>query len=244
MDTLSFLQRVLPSEGYYVTTLISPEGKVQQGFFDTVEELAQACKRLSTSQPDKNVYFAVSAFGNKGNRKQDNVRATKLVAVDVDCGDGKPFPTWKEGLQALGKFVSEMRLPKPLIIHSGNGLHVYWVLTEELEPEHWKPLAEAMKEACVAKGFEVDPAVPADSARVLRPVGTTNTKGGNEVKMLVEQHGRDNFHREILHLCDTKGVMSYLEAKEQFDRNVLLDDSYYNGIIQCKIHRSHVKNLA
>ena len=65
----------------------------------------------------------------------------------------------------------------------------------------------------------------------------------DEVKMLVEQHGRDNFHREILHLCDTKGVMSYLEAKEQFDRNVLLDDSYYNGIIQCKIHRSHVKNL-
>ena len=64
-----------------------------------------------------------------------------------------------------------------------------------------------------------------------------------EVKMLVEEHGRDNFHREILHLCDTKGVMSYLEAKEQFDRNVLLDDSYYNGIIQCKIHRSHVKNL-
>ena len=64
-----------------------------------------------------------------------------------------------------------------------------------------------------------------------------------EVKMLVEEHGRDNFYREILHLCDTKGVMSYLEAKEQFDRNVLLDDSYYNGIIQCKIHRSHVKNL-
>ena len=60
------------------------------------------------------------------------------------------------------------------------------MLTKELEPDDWKPLAEAMKEACVAKGFEVDPAVPADSARVLRPVGTTNTKGGNEVKMLVD----------------------------------------------------------
>ena len=65
MDTLKFLQRVLPSEGYYVTTLIAPDGKVQQGFFDTVEELAKACKRLSTSQPDKNVYFSVSDFGNK-----------------------------------------------------------------------------------------------------------------------------------------------------------------------------------
>lgn len=65
----------------------------------------------------------------------------------------------------------------------------------------------------------------------------------DEVKSLVEEHGRDNFEREILHLCATKGLMSYLEAKEQFDRNVLLDDTYYNGIIQCKIHRSHVKGL-
>ena len=65
----------------------------------------------------------------------------------------------------------------------------------------------------------------------------------DEVKALVESQGRDTFHREILHLCNSKGEMSYLEAKEQFDRNVLLDDSYYNGIINCKIHRSHVKGL-
>ena len=65
----------------------------------------------------------------------------------------------------------------------------------------------------------------------------------DEVKLLVEEHGRDNFIREILHLCNTKGEMGYMEAKEQFDRNVLLDDTYYNGIIQCKIHRSHVKGL-
>jgi len=65
----------------------------------------------------------------------------------------------------------------------------------------------------------------------------------DEVKALVEELGPDNFHREILHLCESKGVMSYLEAKEQFDRNVLLSDDYYNGIINCKIHRTHVKNL-
>lgn len=65
----------------------------------------------------------------------------------------------------------------------------------------------------------------------------------DEVRILVEEHGRENFHREILHLCKTKGEMSYLELKEQIDRQVLLDDSYYNGIIQAKIHRSHVKSL-
>lgn len=64
-----------------------------------------------------------------------------------------------------------------------------------------------------------------------------------EVKSLVEELGANSFKREILHLCNTKGEMSYLEAKEQFDREVLLDDTYYNGIINCKIHRSHVKRL-
>ena len=65
----------------------------------------------------------------------------------------------------------------------------------------------------------------------------------DEVKELVESHGRDSFKREVLHLCNSKGEMSYLEAKEQFDREVLLSDEYYNGIINCKIHRTHVKGL-
>lgn len=63
------------------------------------------------------------------------------------------------------------------------------------------------------------------------------------VKELLENHGEGNFHREILYLCKSKSEMGYLEAKEQFDRNVLLDDSYYNGIINCRIHRKHVQSL-
>jgi hypothetical protein len=183
MNTLEFLQRVLPSAGFYVTTVINPDGR-RQGFFSTVDELAKAVTGLD--QRGNNTYFALSAFVEKGNRKQENVRATKVIALDVDCGDGKPFLTWKEGLLALGKFVQQLSLPKPLIIHSGNGLHVYWVLTEELEPVRWKPLAEAMKAAAKDMGFDIDPTVPADSARVLRPVGTKNPKGGNIVKLLLD----------------------------------------------------------
>lgn len=63
------------------------------------------------------------------------------------------------------------------------------------------------------------------------------------VKELLLEHGENNFHREILYFCKSKGEMSYLEAKEQFNRDVLLDDNYYNGIINCRIHRSHVKRL-
>lgn len=64
-----------------------------------------------------------------------------------------------------------------------------------------------------------------------------------EVKLMVEEKGVDNFHREILYLCMSKGQLGYLEAKYQFEHDVLLRDDYYNGIIQCKIHRNHVRSL-
>tara|TARA_R110000868_G_scaffold325347_1_gene586141 strand:- start:163 stop:579 length:417 start_codon:yes stop_codon:yes gene_type:complete len=63
------------------------------------------------------------------------------------------------------------------------------------------------------------------------------------VKQLLIEHGEQNFHREILFFCRSKGEMGFLEAKEQFARNVLLDDRYYNGIINCRVHRNHVQSL-
>lgn len=63
-----------------------------------------------------------------------------------------------------------------------------------------------------------------------------------ELKKDVQTLGHENFTREILYLCQNKGTMSYLEAREQMDRRVLEKPlEWYNGIIQCKIHRSHVK---
>jgi len=62
-----------------------------------------------------------------------------------------------------------------------------------------------------------------------------------EVQTLVESKGNSNFKREILRLCKTKGECSYYEAKEQFERNVLLSDEYYNEFIGCKIHSRHLK---
>lgn len=64
-----------------------------------------------------------------------------------------------------------------------------------------------------------------------------------EVKLLVEKHGTRLFRREILQLCESKGIMTYWEAKLQFERDVLLRDDYYNEFIGCKIHSSHLKKL-
>ena len=52
--------------------------------------------------------------------------------------------------------------------------------------------------------------------------------------------GKDKFTREILHYCPSRGVLSYLEAKEQFDRRVLETDEYYNGIINVRVGSSKI----
>ena len=57
----------------------------------------------------------------------------------------------------------------------------------------------------------------------------------DQVNALLEQKGEKAFRRDILYFCYNKSELSYLEAKEQFDRNVLLSDDYYNGIINCRI---------
>tara|TARA_Y100001954_G_scaffold97304_1_gene106119 strand:- start:17764 stop:18186 length:423 start_codon:yes stop_codon:yes gene_type:complete len=51
----------------------------------------------------------------------------------------------------------------------------------------------------------------------------------------VEKLGTDKFTREILHYCPSRGVASYLEAREQFERRVLETDEYYNGIINVRV---------
>ena len=62
-----------------------------------------------------------------------------------------------------------------------------------------------------------------------------------EVQALVESKGIENYKREILRFCKTKGEMSYYEAKLQFEYDVLLSDEYYNEFIGCKIHSKHIK---
>lgn len=63
-----------------------------------------------------------------------------------------------------------------------------------------------------------------------------------ELKTEIETIGKENFTREIIHLCPTKGTTNYLEAKEQFTRGVLENsEEWYNSWIMIKVRRNHVK---
>jgi len=58
-----------------------------------------------------------------------------------------------------------------------------------------------------------------------------------EVKVL----GEDQFHREILFLCKTKGWASYLEAKLIFEKDAILSEDYYNDWCYVRVRKSHLR---
>tara|TARA_Y100000385_G_scaffold253187_1_gene277141 strand:- start:911 stop:1333 length:423 start_codon:yes stop_codon:yes gene_type:complete len=56
----------------------------------------------------------------------------------------------------------------------------------------------------------------------------------------VAELGEEKFKREILYYCPSRGVASYIEAREQFERRVLETDDYYNGIINVRVGGSKI----
>lgn len=67
----------------------------------------------------------------------------------------------------------------------------------------------------------------------------SNKELNEDVKII----GADQFKREILHLCKSKGVCNYLEAREQFDRRVLEREDYYNQWVILKCGKPHLGKL-
>ena len=66
--------------------------------------------------------------------------------------------------------------------------------------------------------------------------------GSNEELLQeVEVLGKENFTREILHLCKTKGTANYLEAYEIMSRHAIVSEEYYNQWLSVKVSRSQIK---
>ena len=59
------------------------------------------------------------------------------------------------------------------------------------------------------------------------------------LKADIDTLGAQNFTREILYFCTSKAELSYIEAREQFERRVLETDDYYNGIINLRVGGSN-----
>ena len=175
METTEFLRRALGEGGFYcVFASRSADDRRTQKFYDSIDAVIENAHKFDEQGFD--TYFALATFHDAGSRKVDNVKQLRAFFLDLDCGPSKDFKTQHEAIDALKDFCGKVSLPRPLMINSGRGIHVYWMLKEAVDLETWLPVAEKLKRLCVKHNFLADPAVTADAARVLRVPETHNYK--------------------------------------------------------------------
>lgn len=71
----------------------------------------------------------------------------------------------------------------------------------------------------------------------------TYTSSSNELNNDINLLGIENFSFKILKWCGSKWELSYNEAKLQFEKEVLLSNEYYNGIINLRIGKRPKQSL-
>ena len=175
METTEFLRRALGEGGFYcVFASRSADDRRTQKFYDSIDAVIENAHKFDEQGFD--TYFALATFHDAGSRKVDNVKQLRAFFLDLDCGPSKDFQTQQEAIGALKDFCRKVSLPRPLMINSGRGVHVYWMLKEAVDLETWLPVAEKLKRLCAEHNFLADPAVTADAARVLRVPETHNYK--------------------------------------------------------------------
>lgn len=199
-----FLRAVLPDEGYIIVATPTPiEGTSRTKWWNAVvNDVPEAIVQSRVWQNDrKDVYFALASYAEKRvwnptkihwktrkpgaweKRTQANVKLIKTLYLDLDVKPDKPgnyYASQADAIEALKKFCKTVGMPKPMLVNSGYGIHVYWTFTHAVEPTVWKPMAEHLKAICAKLGLLADHAVTADEARVLRVPGTRNFKHGND----------------------------------------------------------------
>ena len=183
----NFLQAVLPQIGHYCLLKLPEKVHV---WAETIEELIERIEEFGT---DEGVYFAVESFKTPDKRTQANVLALCSLRLDVDAGAEKfrrdpsgVYETRELALKAIMVFIKDSGIKPSFLVSSGEGWHIYYCLTEDLTPEDWKPLATALGKVARASGLLIDPTVTSDTARVLRPLGTTH-KNGNLVRLVADR---------------------------------------------------------
>ena len=172
----------MPTQGTYSIVGLHG-GKPQQKFAESLEDAYKHIEKFK-AQTGTDVYFAVGSFEGFSRKAVDSIYF-KSFFLDLDCGENKDYPSQQEAIIALAQFVLDTKLPEPTVVSSGYGVHVYWILTEDIPTKDWLVYSKTLKDLCHQKGLRADPSVTGDAARILRVPGTKNYKRDTAVDVEV-----------------------------------------------------------
>lgn len=181
-NALRFLRAVLPEKGIYGGAFAPRDkrGRWFRKYFYNVDQLWDAL-----SSWDGDCYFSTCSFREGGSISADssNMLWNQAFRMDVDYGPGKPIEDMRTALKHVLLWAKNVaRVPAPAIVHTGHGLHCYWLLDRPLALVEWERLAEGI-EASTENAIPMtraDRAIIGDPVRILRCPGTFNRKDPND----------------------------------------------------------------
>lgn len=199
MTPTEFLQSVWSTDGLYCIATPAKEGYYQK-VFPTIEDAAAYVEKIKDA---KDVFFCVHSLKeekiwnpNKGEnggwsiRLQKNMQESRTFFFDLDVGnDEKKYASQQDAIKGLKEFIAATKLPYPMVVSSGGGLHVYWRLDTSILSNEWRTYAERLKKLAKAHGLKADPARTTDTASVLRVAETYNHKRGEKRPVKVLRQG-------------------------------------------------------
>lgn len=186
MNSLKFLDKVLPTAGLRVIASKGKTGGMHHVWVETNEEVAHL---LSGVDANKRVeyYIGCASCEVSGSRKAENASMVRSLWLDLDVGDDpRKYPDQATALKALIDFCNELSINVPTVVDSGGGLHAWLTLLEDHAAAEGRPVMEKLKAAAKILGLLADPTRTADIASILRIPGTLNhkTTPGKLVKVL------------------------------------------------------------
>lgn len=187
MNTKEFLEAVWPPEGRHVIAILGPDG-MRHSSYDNAEAAANAALMLDYTE-GTNVFYACSSYKPGRGRSRADCLSAKAFWCDIDCGKSDGYATKDEAIVEVSNWSDTVGLPKPMIVDSGNGVHVYWLMTKSIRPDEWVHAAKGLKHSMEEHGVKFDPSRSTDLASLLRPVGCRNKKDPSrplEVKLIQE----------------------------------------------------------
>ena len=230
IDIVEFFQVLYPAETEGNTYIWTLPKKCTHVFPCTnASEIAQAARKETEAHND--VYYSVGV-SERPFRAYERAKSSDIVGipglwVDIDIAGGghaaKSLPTDYAAARAL---LPEMLDPS-MVVHSGHGLHAYYLFRELLDTrtdeerstaeELLRRLQGAVRVRAAEQGWHVD-SVP-DLCRILRVPGTLNCKGDEVVPCMVTEYSEElRYNAEDFDVLPPVEAVSKTERTETFER--------------------------
>ncbi len=199
-DAILFFDKIfekVDKSKYIEFRLIDNEKNILRNFFK-IEEKEEYLKYIKKYEGKYNIFCGIQPRNGSSDSSDTDIKEVALFWADIDAKDFKGTTAEEKKVEAK-KSITNFPLTPTMIIDSGNGYHVYWILDSVFNVSKDENFDKALM---ISK--RVHRIVNADStfnlSRILRVPGTRNIKNPDNMKFCKIDSVNSNFYSlELIH---------------------------------------------